>query len=77
MAVNTVVIGCIKECIKTMVDRQRIHLLDTGKVISRRNSINDNDTKTVATVGLSCYAIQFIIIPVIGLVTEYIHIESN
>ena len=42
----------------------------TGEVISRRNSVNGNDTKTMATVGLSCCSIQFII-QVIGLVTEY------
>ena len=46
-------------------------LLSTGEVISRRNSVNGNDTKTVATVGLSCYSIQFII-QVIDPVIEYI-----
>ena len=43
----------------------------TGEVISQRNSVNDNDTKTVATVGLSCCSIQFII-QVIDPVIEYI-----
>ena len=43
----------------------------TGEVISRRNSVYGNDTKTVATVGLSCCSIQ-IIIRVIGPETEYI-----
>lgn len=43
----------------------------TGEVISQRNSVNDNDTKTVATVGLSCCSVQFII-QVIDPVTEYI-----
>ena len=42
-----------------------------GEVISRRNSVYGNDTKTVATLGLSCCSIQFII-QVIGLETEYI-----
>ena len=43
----------------------------TGEVISRRNSVYGNDTKTVATVGLSCCSIR-IIIQVIGPETEYI-----
>ena len=53
-----------------------LSLLGTGEVISLRDSVYDNDTKVVATVGLSCCLIQFIIL-VIGLVTEYKHIESN
>ena len=46
-------------------------LQGTGEVISQRNSVNDNDTKTVATVGLSYCSIRFIL-QVIGLETEYI-----
>ena len=67
-----VVIGYIKECVKTIVDRQRIHHSWVWeKVISRCNSVYGNDTKTVATMGLSCCFI-WIIIQVIGLETEYI-----
>ena len=46
-------------------------LLGTGEVISRRNSVYGNDTKTVAIVGLSCCSIRFII-QVIGPETKYI-----
>ena len=51
-------------------------LLGMGEVISRRNLVNDNDSKSVISVGLSCCSIKFIIL-VIGPVTEYKHIESN
>ena len=42
-----------------------------GESYPQRNSVYGNDTKTVATVGLSCCSIQ-IIIRVIGPETEYI-----